>query len=116
MYYGLVDRDRYNQFLIDSKQESKVDPPIEIKKEEKMVTIEEKSYFCLICGGKTDHPAKACSVKCAEEFTRKMEQLRKDSLKKEIGQCNCYQCEYLRFKPEERPKVEEGEDPVYLQD
>lgn len=114
MYYGLVDRDRYTQFLIDSKLNSNV-MPVKVSKE-KMVTIEEKSYFCLICGGKTDHPAKACSVKCAEEFTRKMEQLRKDSLKKEIGQCNCHQCEYLRFKPEEKPKVEEGEDPVYLQD
>jgi hypothetical protein len=59
MYYGLVDRDRYNQFLIDSKQESKIEPQKE---------------------------------------------------------CNCHQCEYLRFKPEENKKVEEGEDPVYLQD
>ena len=66
MYYGLVDQSKYNQFLIDSKQESKVEAPIEIKEE--------------------------------------------------IGQCNCHRCEYLRFNPEEKPKVEEAEDPVYLQD
>lgn len=31
-------------------------------------------------------------------------------------ECNCHRCEYLRFNPEEKPKVEEAEDPVYLQD
>lgn len=66
MYYQLCDIDKYNNFLIDSKQESKVEAPVEIKKE--------------------------------------------------VRQCNCYRCEYLRFNPDEKPKAEEGEDPVYLQD
>jgi hypothetical protein len=66
VYYGLVDRDRYTQFLIDSKLNSNV-MPVKVSKEKK-------------------------------------------------EECNCHQCEYLRFNPEENKKVEEGEDPVYLQD
>jgi hypothetical protein len=35
------------------------------------VVMPQETYKCLNCGEPTDHPAKACSIKCGEEFSKK---------------------------------------------